>query len=293
MVRFGALAVVAAAGVAKVESANDKKHLVLGTPGVSFHQVANWVVVRALEHIGHSVDVVDDVPHREMYPRFVAGEIDVVTGSDLPFNHAPWLWNSTDAFYVAGTVNEATDIVLGVPSYTGISTVSQLSKQKGDFTPELLSLDLNTCPACVALGKEYAERLGFTVREVSPEVFQQEVEERTAKKEAFAVSWYVPCYLQATVGGLANLVGDEAPWTRHNAGKTIARHDSDLDMETRTLLASVFVGNAAIQEMDVMVNVEGKTPLDAADAWIQANPEMWQSFFGKLSEPAAASMVVV
>lgn len=268
---------------------NTEKHLVLGTAGVSFHQAANWVVVRALEKVGYSVDVVDNVPHREMYPKFTAGEIDIVTGSDLPFNHAPWLWNYTQDFFIAGTINEATDIVLGAPSYTGVKSVSELTSSKSQFTPELLSLDEDACPQCVKMAKEYAQSLGFTVKEVSPAEFQKEVEMRIKKEETFAVSWYVPSYLQSRVAGLVNLVGDAAPFDRHNAGKTIVRHDSNLDTDTKTLLGAVFLGNAAIVEMDLMVNVKNMSPSEAADAWIQANPEMWQSFFGHLPKPSDAT----
>jgi len=275
-----------------VHEATAEKHLTVGTPGVSFHQTANWVVVRALEEMGFTVDVVDDVPHRKMYPRFTAGEIDLVTGSDLPFNHAPWLWNHTQDFFIAGTVNEATNIVLGVPSYTGVKSVSELSASKDKFTTEVLTLDENTCPACVSMAREYAQKLGFDTREVTPTEFQDEVSKRTKNQESFIVSWYVPCYLQSVVQGMVNLVGDETPFDHHNVGKTIVRHDSNLDADTRALLSAIFVGNDAIVEMDVMVNVDKLTPAEAADAWIKSNPEMWQSFFGKLQKPASAQRFV-
>ena len=38
--------------------------LTVGTPGVSFHQVANWVIVRGLERLGYNVTVIDQLPHR-------------------------------------------------------------------------------------------------------------------------------------------------------------------------------------------------------------------------------------
>ena len=268
-------------------SAASEKHLIVGSPGVSFHQVANWVIVRALEHVGYTVGVVDNMPHRDMYPKFVAGEIDMVTGSDLPYNHAPWLWNHTDDFVVMGTVNEATDIVVGVPSYTGLGSVSELVSAKDDFTTELLSLNEDTCPACVSMGQELADSLGFTLRQVTPSEFQDEVKERVGRKEKFALSWYVPSYLQAQVAGVTNLAGDVNPWTRHNAGKLIVRRDSldKMSSDTRALLGAMFIGNAAIQQMDVMVNRDGLTPLAAADSWIEANQDMWNSFFGNLRNP--------
>lgn len=274
-------------------SVASEKHLIVGSPGVSFHRVANWVVVKGLERLGYTVDVNDQLPHRDMYPKFVAGEIDLVTGTDLPYNHAPWLWNHTDQFFVVGTVNEATDIVLGVPSTAGPTSVSELVSAKDDFTKEVLSLDENTCPACVKMGQDFADSLGFTMRQVTPTEFQSEVHERVGKNEKFVVSWYVPCYLQALVSGLVNLAGDVEPWNHHNAGKIIIRRDrlDKLDSEARNFLGAAFVGNDAIQQMDVLVNRDGMEESAAADAWIQDNQDMWESFFGNLRNPDSIQMV--
>jgi ABC-type proline/glycine betaine transport system substrate-binding protein len=274
-------------------AAAEDKHLIVGSPGVSFHRVANYVVVKGLEKLGYTVDIMDQMPHREMYPKFVAGEIDLVTGTDLPFNHAPWLWNHTDQFVVMGTVNEATDIVLGVPSTAGPKSVSDLVSAKADFTNEILSLDEDTCPACVKQGQDFADSLGFTMRQVNPTEFQTEVADRVGKDEKFIVSWYVPCYLQALVSGMVNLAGDVEPWSRHNAGKVVIRRDrlSKLDDEARNFLGAAFVGNDAIQEMDVSVNRDNMTESDAAQQWIEGHQELWDSFFGTLHNPDSVQFV--
>jgi ABC-type proline/glycine betaine transport system substrate-binding protein len=278
--------------LAGLTAASDK-HLIVGSPGVSFHRVANWVVVKGLEKLGYTVDVVDQMPHRDMYPKCVAGEIDLVTGTDLPYNHAPWLWNHTDQFVVMGTVNEATDIVVAVPSSAGTTSVSELMAHKDDFTPEILSLDEDTCPACVDLGQQFADKLGWTMRQVTPTEFQSEVADRVSKKEKFVVSWYVPCYLQALVSGLVNLAGDVAPWDRHNAGKVVIRKDrmNKLDDEARNFLGAAFVGNDAIQQMDVKVNRDSMSEMDAAQQWIEDNQDLWDSFFGTLHDPASIQFV--
>lgn len=244
----------------------------------------------------YTVDVVDNMPHRDMYPKFIAGELDLVTGADLPYNHAPWLWNHTDQFAVLGTVNEATDIVLGIPSTAGPKSVSELVSAKDDFTNEVLSLDEDTCPACVKQGRSFADSLGWKMREVTPTEFQAEVVERVGKKERFVVSWYVPCYLQALVSGLVNLAGDLAPWSNHNVGKIIVRRDrmNKLDEAARTFLGAAFVGNGAIQQMDVKVNRDSVTEADAAQQWIDDNQYLFDSLFGILHEPPAdpASVLV-
>jgi ABC-type proline/glycine betaine transport system substrate-binding protein len=275
-------------------AAAEDKHLIVGSPGVSFHRVANYVVVKGLEKLGYTVDIMDQMPHREMYPKFVAGEIDLVTGTDLPFNHAPWLWNHTDQFVVMGTVNEATDIVLAAPSAAGATSVSDFLAAKDDFANEVLSLDTDTCPQCVNQARDLAASLGWTMREVTPTEFQSEVAERVSKNEKFVVSWYVPCYLQALVSGLVNLAGDVAPWDNHNIGKIIVRRDrmDKLDDAARNFLGAAFVGNDAIQQMDVKVNKDGMSEADAAQEWIEDHPALWDSFFGTLHEPSASVLFV-
>lgn len=280
---------------ALVGSVASERQITVGSPGVSFHQSANWVVVRGLERLGYTVTVMDQQPHRDMYPRFVAGEIDVVTGSDLPYNHATWLWNHTDQFFVMGTVNEATDILLGVPTYAGATKVSEFLDAKDDFHNEVLSLSTANCPICVKQGQDLADSLGWSLRELEPEEFQSEVAERISKQEKFVVSWYNPSYVQALVTGMQNLKGDVEPWTRHNIGKTICRFDSadKLTTEARNFLAAAFLGNDDIQQMDIKINIDGMEPKAAADAWIEENQRTFDSFFGTLHDPDANQFVVV
>merc|ERR1712232_1401102 len=136
-------------------------------------------------------------------------------------------------------------------------------------------------------GQAFADSIGFTMRQVTPEEFQSEVAERIGKNEKFVVSWYVPCYLNALVSGIANLAGDVEPWSHHNVGKVVVRRDrlNKLDEEARNFLSSAFVGNDAIQQMDVMVNRDNMTESDAAQQWIEDNQYLWDSFFGNLHNP--------
>lgn len=172
-------------------------------------------------------------------------------------------------------------------------SVTDLISAKEDFTHEILSLDEDTCPACVKQGQDFADSLGFTMRQVTPTEFQAEVAERVSKDEKFVVSWYVPSYLQALVSGLVNLVGDVEPWSRHNAGKIVIRRDrmDKLDDEARNFLASAFIGNDAIQQMDVSVNRDNMTESDAAQMWIEANQDLVDSFFGTLHNPDSVLVV--
>jgi glycine betaine/proline transport system substrate-binding protein len=264
-----------------------QKKLTIGTPGVSFHRVANWVVVRAMERLGYNVTVIDQKPHRLEYPLFtdLNGPIDIFTGSDLPWNHAPWLWNHTDQFRVVGTMNEATDISLGAPSYTGVSSVREFMAQRDKFNKTIYSLERDNCPECVSRSDMLAKKIGFTVQQLDPISFISTVKKMIMDKTFFAVSWYIPCWIVGELPGIKILQGDVEPFNHHSVGKTLIRRDrmAKLDAIALSVLSAIFVGNEAITKMDRLVNKQGLSPDAAADQWIANNSATFESFFGKLS----------
>lgn len=261
--------------------------ITFGTPGVSFHQVANWVAVRALERLGHEVTVVDNLPHPEMYPLFLGpnASIDFVTGSDLPFNHAPYIANGTDQFVVVGTVNEATDIVVAASAAAGLTRVSDLAAPPAGLSPVVVGLDAVTCPACgrdaTALIAATPALRNFTYRGLAPFAFRDAVRAQAQRGERFVAVWYTPCWLNGELPELATLAQDAAPFNRSSQGKTLARLDrlAKLGVRGRAALGAVFVGNRNIVAMDTDVNVRNMTPAAAADAWIAQHPETFDSFF--------------
>jgi len=64
-----------------------------------------------------------------------------------------------------------------------------------------------------------------------------------------------------------------------------------LDEDARNFLGAAFVGNDAIQEMDVSVNRDGMSEEAAAQKWINEHQEMWDSFFGTLRDPNSMQLV--
>jgi ABC-type proline/glycine betaine transport system substrate-binding protein len=280
----------------KTSASTDLK-ITIGTPGVSFHRTANWVVVRGLEQLGYEVTVMDQIPHRDMYPHFTGSDgqvptVDMVTGSDLPYNHLPFLGPTQGkappagfvptVWEVIGSVNEATDIIMAVPPSATQKSVSDLTSVSATFTKELIGLDQDTCPACVTNGNALiaSDLPGFTYKSHTSTEFMSAVKALEAKNTAFAAVWYVPTYLNAQVD-LVRLDGDLAPFNRSSQGKTIIRNDrkSKLTPAALKFVTSAFVGNANIVKMDTWVNVDGMTAQAAADKWIAENKETFDMFF--------------
>jgi ABC-type proline/glycine betaine transport system substrate-binding protein len=278
-------ALVTAALLATTAGAADLT-LTLGTPGVSFHQCANRLAVRGLERLGYTVTVVDQLPHRDMYPLFTGpnATVDAVTGADLPYNHAQWLEPAKDEFSVVGTMNEATDIIVSVTAGAGVAAVSELGAPPAGFVRVLVGLDENTCPACVTNGNALIASVpgmeNYTYEAHNSSDLIATVGARAAAGEAFAVVWYVPTYLNGALPGLTRLAGDVAPFDQTNQGKTLVRNDR-LDKLTPAavqFLGAVFAGNAHIVEMDTWVNAGGLAPTEAADRWIAENADTFEMF---------------
>lgn len=281
--------------------------LTVGTPGVSFHQVANWVIVRGLERLGYNVTVIDQLPHRYMYPNFTgssgfAATIDLVTGSDLPFNHIvylgptkydpdqnpPWQppanWQPKD-WSVIGSTNEATDIILASASHT-VTKTSDLKTAPASFSRQIIGLDQDTCPACVKNGENLIKALGESWEYVqhNASAFVLTVSSRiSAGDSEFVAVWYVPTYLNSQITGLNEIDGYPWPRTTHNQGKIIIRNDRiyKLTAKARNFLGAAFIGNKNIVQMDEWA--QDTSPMEATDKWIAQNPEAFEMFLGKFN----------
>lgn len=281
---------MAAADMQKPNRPPPSKAVTIGTPGVSFHQCANMLAVRGLEQLGYNVTIVDDLPHRDMYPMFTGANdttisIDMVTGADLPYNHAEWLEPYTSEYAIVGTMNEATDIIVSASTGAGVTTVSDLGDPPAGFIQTLIGLDEDTCPACVTNGNEIIASVpgmeNYTYESYNSTDFVKVVSAMEAAGDAFAVVWYVPTYLEAALPSLSKLTGDVAPFNETNQGKTIVRYDSIHKFTPPALhfIGAVFAGNTNIVLMDVDVNDNGMSPAEAADEWISQNQNMWDMFF--------------
>jgi len=243
---------------------------------------------------------------RYMYPNFTGSsgnfpDIDLVTGSDLPYNHIvylgptkydpdvnpPWHpppnWKPSD-WSVVGTVNEATDILLVSPS-SSISKAADLASVPSSFSRAIIGLDQDTCPACVKNGESLARVLGGSWRYVpyNATAFIAAVKAKLNTTIDFVAVWFVPTHLNGELKGLNEL--DGAPWPKstHNQGKIIIRNDRmyKLTAQARNFLGAAFVGNKNIVEMDAQA--QHMSPKEAADAWIKQNPEYLDMFLGEFN----------
>eukprot|EP00658_Telonema_sp_P-2_P077374 TRINITY_DN6982_c0_g1_i1.p1 TRINITY_DN6982_c0_g1~~TRINITY_DN6982_c0_g1_i1.p1 ORF type:complete len:328 (-),score=55.68 TRINITY_DN6982_c0_g1_i1:304-1287(-) len=284
--------------------------LTVGTPGVSFHQVANWVVVRGLERLGYNVTVVDSLPHRDMYPMFTGsnGEhpsIDIVTGSDLPYNHLPYLgptkydpsvnppWHAPpnwrpSAWRVIGTVIQTVEIVVAAPTAAIVSSVANLTTVPESFSRDIIGLDENTCPACVKNGNYLTQALGgaWHYKQHNGTAFVAAIEQKISAGETeFVAVWYQPTYLNGVVGGKLRQLDGTSPWPTDtvNQGKIIIRNDriSKLTAEARGFLGSMFLTNKDVVEMDGWA-LQG-SPEQAAARWIRENPHVFAMNMGQFN----------
>ena len=242
-----------------------------------------------------------------MYPNFTGSSgytptIDLVTGSDLPYNHIvylgptkydptqnpPWQpppnWQPSD-WSVVGTTNEATDIILASASRS-ISSTSDLKSVSDSFSRKIIGLNRDTCPACVKNGQHLVDTLGgsWEYEQHDSTSFISSVNARlTAGATDFVAVWYVPTHLNSQIDGLRQIDGEPWPRTTHNQGKIIIRNDRlhKLTGPARNFLGAAFIGNKNIVQMDQWAQT--MSPKEAADKWIDQNQEVFDMFLGKFN----------
>lgn len=270
----------------------------LATPVGSFHNATLQVYAQVLRDMGHEVETITDIQHKDMYPHFTGVNgtdryVDMVVSSDLPNNHAPWLEAYKGSYSVVGTCYEMLSIFLAVPSYSGIKELSELKASKVNKT--IIGFDVDPCARCPDLVATWIkEELGegFTYVPSSQADLEETLKSKLAAKEVFVTSMWSPSYWNALFPELQQLdMGKFAP-SLFNQGKALVSTSSPLITDpnyakTLRALSAVFIGNKELNKMDYKIyQMQQKGGEDAANApyivaqqWIKDNKRTYDMFF--------------
>jgi len=211
--------------------------------------------------------------------------VDIFVGSDLPYNHYPYLHAHTDVFSVVGTACDRTDIIITVPTYVEESRVSDLFHKSLNLNKTMLTLDEVACPACSKFALQLISQASPTTWSVGTgmtnEEFVQEANKMMADKDKFAAVQVYPQWVFREAP-MKELQGDLGPFARTSASRTLARRDilDRLPMKVRNVLSGMFLPSRSVLDMDVLVH-KGSTPQEAADLWISKNMPSFQIFLGE------------
>ncbi|MGP6173861.1 glycine betaine ABC transporter substrate-binding protein [Corynebacterium sp. A21] len=263
--------------------------IILGRINESFHQVAAAVVEEVLLRLGHEVEV-HEGPHPEMYPKIAAGEHHLFADAWLPGGHAVYWEQVKDAVVEVGTLYDAAKFFWAVPGYvpeTEVASLHDLAKPAvaekfgGKVVQGTTSAAGLTMRGDQLLEAYRLAELGWTQPHGDIDAIIETVNRRYAAGEWFITPLWQPMYLNE-VHELRPLEDPEGAFPAPDRASLIAHRGAweQLPAGTREALAKIRYSVADVNEMDLLVNVEGMDILPAVQEWARRHPgtvEGWLS----------------
>jgi glycine betaine/proline transport system substrate-binding protein len=255
------------------------KPIVLGQVYLSFYAVTGAVVHKVLERLGHRVEVREG-PHEQIFPLLGQGVIDVMAAAWLPEGHAVyWARYGTNAIEVAKLYDGA-HFFLGVPDYVPESEVSAIAdlaqpNVAGKMTKLIQGIGLGatiTTDAQKAVADYGLDKLGYSLRPGTPEEWTGAYNRAVAERRWIVFPTWAPQYLNRG-GRIRALKDPRSVLGGMNHASLVAPRErfAGLPQRTQRVLSRIVLSLDGVTEMDWLVNVEKKTPREAAQAWMKSN----------------------
>ncbi|MFI7142490.1 glycine betaine ABC transporter substrate-binding protein [Streptomyces massasporeus] len=253
----------------------------VGNIALSFHRGVAAVTRRVLEAHGHRVNSIE-APHEQMFRLQEEGEVDVLVSAWLPSSHDTYLSRYRDRVRVL-TPQYEPYCVWAVPPYVPAGEVREVADLARPEVAERMTTAIRGINPGAGISRfsahmvtEYGlDRLGYTFTPGSESGFVDRVERGIADREWLVVPLWRPQYLNR-VHGLRPLVEPKGLLgTVDSAGPVISREALErIHPDAVARLGGLHLGNEGVEELDALINVAGLTPLQAADRFLAAHPEL-------------------
>ncbi len=270
----------------RVASAGQK--VVLGQVQLSFYAVVGAVIQEVLETLGHPVEVREGT-HEAIFPVLGRGEVDLLVAAWLPGAHATYWAQHKDQAIELATLYDGARLFWAVPDYVPESLVRSVADLvKPDVTSRMtktirgIGAGSGLMMGSKKMMTEYGlEQAGYELVPGAPKDWIGNFEKAVVERRWVIMPLWRPQFLNQAyrvrpleepkrlLGGTDRAV---LVATREFPSKFPAR-----SVET---LRRVSLGVDAVTEMDYTVNVEKKSPREAAKAWMAKNADRVQSWMG-------------
>ena len=277
-IRIAAAAFLAALAVTPLHAGV----ITLGYAESSVNEVPAELIKNVLERMGINVSLRKS-SESQIFSMLREGEIDFLVGAWLPNAHAQY-WEAERMVKLVTLYDDA-KFVWAVPAYVPASELSSLADLRKPAVAEKMVKRVRTAGASIGLNEgskkvfdEYAlGELGYRLTSDAAAHWRAGIKEDFAARRWFVAPLPLPHYLnrdfrpldepKQLLGGSnkANLLASKA--TLPNIDKAII-----------ALLKRISVSTQAVAEMDFKVQVEGRTPHEAARRWMGEHPntiEYW------------------
>ncbi len=260
--------------------------LIIGQIGLSVHSVVGAVVQELLEREGYQVRTVIGAQH-EIFPLLGQGSIDLMVAAWLPEGHAA-CW----ALYGAQTevlakLYEGARLFWATPDYVPERELSSIRDLANPSVADRMEKTIRgegliamtsamSSHAIVAYG---LDRLGYVFRDGPQADWIAARDQALNERRWFVLPTWTPQYLNRD-GGLRMLADPNGVLGGDNSAVLVAPRGrlETIAPHARQVLSRVVIGLEGVIEMDWLVNIDGRTPRQAARAWMSANSRRVESW---------------
>lgn len=281
------MALGAAAAVAPVQAQTTQPPVVLGQVGLSFYAVTGAVIQDVLERLGHPVEVREGA-HEVIFPLLGRGEVDLLAAAWLPKGHAAYWERYGDQAIQLAVLYDDARFFWGVPDYVPadlVRSVEDLAKPevagRMERTIQGIGPGAGITVFSLQMMKAYGlEQAGYTFRTGTTADWVGAFERGVAERRWVVLPTWQPQFLNQAYNirpleepkGLLGAL-DRAVLVAHK------EFPSKVPPRTLTVLRRISLGVPAVTAMDYAVNVEKKTPREAARIWMAANHAVVEDWF--------------
>lgn len=255
--------------------------IVYGRINESFHQVGAAVVEEVLRRLGHEVDV-HEGPHPEMYPKLKSGEHQLFADAWLPGGHAMYWEDIKDEVVNVATLYDDAKFFWAVPNYVDadITSLEDLARPEvaERFSTRVVQ-GTGSYAGLTVMGDKLLEtyglsELGWTQPAGDINKVIDTVNEKMAAGEWFVTPLWQPMFLNQ-VHDLRALSDPKDAFPAPDDACLLAHKDvwETLPERTREVLSRINFTVADVNEMDLLVQVDGMDILPAVQEWARRHPE--------------------
>lgn len=265
--------------------------IVIGRINESFYQATAAVLVHVLNRLGHVVNVIDGT-HTEVYNAIGDGKVDLCVAFWLPEGHAEAWRKLRERVEELSTLFDGAHFFWAVPEYVPVEAVRSI----GDLArPEVavrmpktlrgLSLDATITTASQKAVKEYGlDQQGYMLVPGSYVDWKDSLIQAEVARNWTVIPLWQPYYFNQ----LYHLRPLEDP--KHLLGgvnrAVLAAHQGipeRLPKKTLEVLARMRLDITAVTDIDYSINMNGKTPEEAAGDWMLSNAALVNTWFAGVS----------
>jgi glycine betaine/proline transport system substrate-binding protein len=228
------------------------------------------VIGKVLEKLGYNVTLTP-LDNAVMWQSVASGDTDAMVAAWLPATHGPQFEEYGDQMVDLGANLEGAKVGLVVPEYMDVDSIADLTDE-AEMSITGIEPGAGVVAATETALKDYSNLSDWELKTSSSGAMTVELAQAIKNEEEIVITGWSPHWMFATYD-LKYLEDPEGSFGEEESINTMAREGLKEDMPEAYQVLDQF--NWTTEEMEglMLAISEGEDPEDAAEAWIEENPD--------------------